>query len=1213
MRYRYEDLGDEDFQRLVQALLAGTLGRGLRAMPLGMADGGRDALHDVVVFQVKFAGSPGEIADPVKWLLDALDAEAPKIKRLVARGTREYILVTNVGGTGVLDRGTIDRLEQELKSRAAAWGLQTVGAWWRNEVDAHFDNASISTKIAYLRALPTDQALAITLLDTSQSAQHVDRVLGAYLADQYSADDRVRFEQVDLAGPTVDKLFVDVAVSSGTPGGDAAALLRRLGDVHDGDPAAPEPDPAQPVVGGARLLLHRGWRGNALIVGGPGQSKTTLLQYVCQVHRSRHLRRDTYLKTLPQQHLTATARIPFRVDLRHYAAWPGIPVSARRRDRRRPTEAGVTRALEAYLAEHVRTRNGGQGFTVDQLVKVFADRPVLLALDGLDEVADLSERERVATEIAAAEQRLRQNAVDLVILVTTRPGATVTDTLPADQFPSLIMQRLTTQLRLAYLGRWAEQANLDRDQTEELRRTFIDKQNLPHVRELASNPMQLAILLHLMQRRGILPEQRTELYADYVKVFLDREAPKAPVVRRHRALVEDVHAFLAWHLQSEAERGRSNGALSDDQLRRLLDDFLREHGDRGQLVQQLFIAVTSRVICLVQRPAGLEFEVQPLREYFAARHLEQGAPLRGEKNTKDDRLDALLRRPYWSNVLRFFAGMLSKGEVRGLPSNLRTVQEGKQFDALPLTRAVAVQLLDDQVFIRQGAGPVRDMVDTALDGPGAVLAADRLLSATGGELRLGPGSGRDELADHVRDRLPRETDRNVRRALAKLLAAHAEAADIKTWWWGTPRDRSGAWMATAADLGVLYGLNDADAAHLVGCATAPANLDDEPLAALLLRARSDCGYDGLLPICMAELADGAASGMRPCSDVAPLEQLHRWMHPSQFYAHLSESPPPGTLARYKDVNTDRRRRSRSARAASGEWRAPADGLSNAHAGADRCDQPVAWLAALSAVQDTFGDCWLLREAVLTVPPPLLTVGERPALAAGSAHRALCAWARAATRHASDAAWWADQQPPTSDILAARTWLLALLIHARAATIVECASRIEEVLAVLPARDINAVLLACGRHRDAGPVRQLDLRDRLRTGGVTLSPVAGLLLYPVSFDSPRPELARLVLSAPADPITLGGAVATATADVIKEHQPKAIRIDAFMGSRETFAAGTIENSIKIAKPTATVAREILLRPEQWPTDVVRLAADTLATALAKLAPLAQIADRDSWFA
>jgi hypothetical protein len=314
-------------------------------------------------------------------------------------------------------------------------------------------------------------------------------------------------------------------------------------------------------------------------------------------------------------------------------------------------------ALELYLADHIQTHSGGRACTVDDLVKIIAERPVLLALDGLDEVADLAERQRVAKEIVAATTRLTATAVDLVVLVSTRPGATAPPTGLPERFPTLRLDRLTPQLRLQYLDRWASQAGLSPSESGELRESFVEKQELPHVRELAANPMQLAILLHLVQRRGILPEQRTQLYSDYVKVFFDREARKEPVVRQHRLLFEGVHAFLAWHLQSEAERGHTSGQLALDDLRELLEDFLRDHGQRGDRVVQMFNAMTSRVICLVQRHTGFfEFEVQPLREYFAAKHLHDEVPLRSERSAgdraaKDDRLVELLKRPYWSNEL----------------------------------------------------------------------------------------------------------------------------------------------------------------------------------------------------------------------------------------------------------------------------------------------------------------------------------------------------------------------------------------------------------------------------------------------------------------------------------------------------------------------------------------------------------------------------------
>ena len=45
-------------------------------MPLGKADGGRDALDGTVVYQVKFTIAPDKVSDPVTWLLKAVDSGA---------------------------------------------------------------------------------------------------------------------------------------------------------------------------------------------------------------------------------------------------------------------------------------------------------------------------------------------------------------------------------------------------------------------------------------------------------------------------------------------------------------------------------------------------------------------------------------------------------------------------------------------------------------------------------------------------------------------------------------------------------------------------------------------------------------------------------------------------------------------------------------------------------------------------------------------------------------------------------------------------------------------------------------------------------------------------------------------------------------------------------------------------------------------------------
>ena len=61
------------------------------------------ALHDgsdrSLVYQVKWSVN-GKEKDPVVWLDGAVTGEAENIKRLVGKGVKRYMLVTNIPSTG---------------------------------------------------------------------------------------------------------------------------------------------------------------------------------------------------------------------------------------------------------------------------------------------------------------------------------------------------------------------------------------------------------------------------------------------------------------------------------------------------------------------------------------------------------------------------------------------------------------------------------------------------------------------------------------------------------------------------------------------------------------------------------------------------------------------------------------------------------------------------------------------------------------------------------------------------------------------------------------------------------------------------------------------------------------------------------------------------------------------------------------------------------
>src|SRR5258705_3037434 len=105
--------------------------------------------------------------------------------------------------------------------------------------------------------------------------------------------------------------------------------MQRIALEAPGDVSSDENSEGYVVTGAAQAVLHPEWRSNALLIGGPGQGKSTLLQYVGQFYRARILGNDLYTGQAQQlRDITAENRVPIRLDLREYAKWASNVPSA---------------------------------------------------------------------------------------------------------------------------------------------------------------------------------------------------------------------------------------------------------------------------------------------------------------------------------------------------------------------------------------------------------------------------------------------------------------------------------------------------------------------------------------------------------------------------------------------------------------------------------------------------------------------------------------------------------------------------------------------------------------------------------------------------------------------------------------------------------------------------------------------------------------------
>jgi len=851
MDYPFENLGPERFQQFAQALIAQQF-PDVQCFPVGQPDGGRDAIHYLsqvsasgaqafVMYQVKFVRQPQKVEGPVDWLREKIQGEAPKVQAQVGRGVAKYVLMTNLPGTAHPGAGSIDRIQEVL---AESISVPSV-VWWRDDLARRLDS-SWSLKWTYPELLTGSDFLRL-LFEQGVGTKNGrnERALRAYLEEQYRRDRDIRFKQVELQNRLFD-LFVDVpVVAPDQPvhepfrGRTSRVQVLLSQEIAQGGPSRGNATPSLRVarttrlntrgslvgaednveLGAASTFLHPLLQVHApsvVLEGAPGQGKSTIVQYVCQVHRLRLIGADSEeRKSLPESHANTPLRLPFKVDLRDLAYWiagedPFLEGPAENSEFTRGP-----RTLEAFLAAQVSSLSGGTAFTVDNLLEVLDVSAALLVLDGLDEVADIERRKRVVREIERGVSRLRVNAVSLQVIVTSRPAAFANSPgLPPEEFPHYQLGSIDKPLALQYARKWLTARQLTEPEKKSFSAILLGKLDEPHIKDLAKNPMQLTILLSLIHTRGeSLPDKRTALYDNYVELFFNREAEKSAVVREHRDVLIDIHRFLAWSLHAESELGRHRGRIPQERLRALVRDYLSDEGHAPDLVDNLFTGLMERVVMIVSRVEGTyEFEVQPVREYFAARFLYETAPYSPtgaeRSGTKPERFDALARNFYWLNVTRFFAGCYSKGELSSLIDGISELLEDREYRLSGHPRALAVTLLGDYVF-SQSPRAVSRLLRLVLDGPGLrlLLSGGNPWRQAGEFLVLPKQCGQKMLVDQCFRLLETAPPQDYAQEALMFIRRSLDQGDVSDRWWELARQKTERdlvrWLRYGGMLGVV--------------------------------------------------------------------------------------------------------------------------------------------------------------------------------------------------------------------------------------------------------------------------------------------------------------------------------------------------------------------------------------------------------------------------
>lgn len=618
--YKLEGLSSRSFEQLAQAISAKVIGPGIIIFGDG-PDGGREATFDgripfpssvdnwdgYGVIQAKFRQKPEGPDKDGDWLAGQLKAE---FERFLAAGSprrkpQYYILATNVVLTPPAQRGSKDKISDLFGRYKKGLGLREHTVWDYDWFRVQLDGCE-DIRNGYSAWITPGDVLAEVIKRLRGCRPDFEETIALFLQKELLVDQYVNLEQAGHAAREkipLGRVFVDLPVGTelrSEPEENAEDDQEDEEDETDGKDGEDEeggekgehgvgPGFVNGVLSESSMRLDpksvdevqrrerrpdtppdKRQPGRLVLVGGPGQGKTTIGQFVCQLFRASILNERATYTLEPDTHMALAQllgvcsteglafpsgkRFPIRVVLSHLAR-----VLA---DKSCP-EVGT---LLSYLVYVIR-RKTDRNLTADDLRTWLAAYPWLLVLDGLDEVPPSTNRAEVLDAIQDFWIDARASNADIMVVATTRPQGYSGEFSP-DVYNHQYLTPLSARQAMHYSRRLVEaRYSGDQDRKElvlgRLQRAVAQEST----GKLMRSPLQITIMAALVERLGQPPQERYSLFKEYYSVIyqreIERDTPRPPCFALIRPTWTQSIAAWASYCRSKAnEPGKPTPVLA---------------------------------------------------------------------------------------------------------------------------------------------------------------------------------------------------------------------------------------------------------------------------------------------------------------------------------------------------------------------------------------------------------------------------------------------------------------------------------------------------------------------------------------------------------------------------------------------------------------------------------------------------------------------------
>ena len=699
-------LNPTSFERLVRALCFAKMGPAGTVYSSG-PDGGRDFTYEgsiagyegknwdgYLVIQCKFKDPALSQTDDIKWLKEQLDDEFQKYSRLdsALRKPEYYILATNVRLSGA---DGASKKKAGLKRKGGMTKAAELLSPWKQKIKLRDFDIWPHDKIidllvgypdirhAYAQWVTSGDVLSKALQQFKPTRPNFAEVTSRSLKNLLQRDQFVRLKDAGSVGDLqirTSQVIVDLPLVD-----EETRVLRPVPGEEfiyeeDDDDDLPPDNGIAKLVERAREKLDpetlledsegseepsRQSRNRIVLLGGPGQGKSTISLFLTQLFRAAILKRQTSLRRDQGVNRLVTEilkraegelisvsfppRFPCHVSLPRFA---DAISAARQHSARLPS-----------LLSHIAAEVGFAGDDeVDRsdLRNWLRDYPWLLVLDGLDEVPPTGERPAVLDAISSFLTEVNEVNADILMLVTTRPQGYNKD-LDEKVWEHWRLADLRPEQALRYAKAFGEARYPDdAHRREDVHSSLVQAATQPATSRLMTSPLQVTILHFIVDTGGGVPTARWTLFNEYFEVLKKREKAKGgelqKILERHWGHLGPIHHRAGLVLQTDSEHaGGAGSRFAQDRLRSLIHNYLNSEGfsgsDLDQRVDELMQLAINRLVLLSQQVEGnISFDVRSLQEFMAA-----AAITSGDQPEMDKRLSHVAGHSHWRHVFQIAA------------------------------------------------------------------------------------------------------------------------------------------------------------------------------------------------------------------------------------------------------------------------------------------------------------------------------------------------------------------------------------------------------------------------------------------------------------------------------------------------------------------------------------------------------------------------------